>query len=102
MRETRVTQRQQQVAQRGDESRGAGCLKLTCAGAQEVPDEHGRTVCAGMCCKGVLYRAVLGRPCLSPRWALTAWKHPLLCGLVGGGVMGIIMEAFHQAFYGSP
>jgi hypothetical protein len=90
-RETRVTQRQQQVAQRGDESRGARCLKLTCAGAQVVLDEHGGTVCAGMCCGGVLYRAVLGRPCLSPRVGINRVEASVAVRS-GGGVMGIIME----------
>lgn len=65
-----------------------------------MPDEHGRTVCAGMCCGGVLCRAVLGRPCLSPQVGINHVEASVAVG--GGGVMGIIMEVFHQAFYGSP
>lgn len=48
-----------QVARRGDESRGAECLKWTYAGAQEVRDSHGRREWAGMYGRG-RYRAIQG------------------------------------------
>ena len=40
-------------------------------------------------------------PCLSPRVGINRVEASVAVRS-GGGVMGIIMEVFHQVFYGSP